>query len=129
MTRYLSPFKLRTIRRDLERATGEQWNLLSQDALLSALAAPRQTMFNQELHPGLLNKAATLFFLLIKNHPFYDGNKRIAAEALRRFLGANGISLDASTGELVHMARAVATNAADTDAIYDWLTQVTVQQN
>jgi len=47
--------------------------------------------FNQKaLYPGLVDKAAILFYLLIKNHPFANGNKRIAVTSLMIFLDSNG---------------------------------------
>lgn len=121
MTNYLSQFDLLKIRTNLSRATGERLDMLNLDSLLSALAAPKQSMFGQELHPELLDKAATLFFLLIKNHPFYDGNKRIALIALRNFLTANGRTLASADGEALGYAWNVATNVHDTADVRRWL--------
>ncbi len=45
-------------------------------ALESALAQPRMTFGGEELYPTIVEKAAALGFVLIKNHPFVDGNKR-----------------------------------------------------
>ena len=42
--------------------------------------------FGQELYPKLEDKAAIFFYLLIKNRPFANGNKRIAAFCLSKFL-------------------------------------------
>lgn len=123
MTSYLSQFDLLQIRTRLARTTGERFDLFNLDGLLSALAAPRQTMFGEELHPSLLDKAAILFFLLIKNHPFYDGNKRIALTALRNFLLENGVSLAASEDEGLRFARTVATASRDATTVRPWLEQ------
>jgi death on curing protein len=46
-------------------------------------------MFGIELYPGVVNKASWLFYLLIKNHPFFNGNKRVAVVALFDFLKRN----------------------------------------
>lgn len=125
MISYLSQFDLLSIRTNLARSTGERFDLLNLDGLLSALAAPKQTMFGEELHPTLFDKAATLFFLLIKNHPFYDGNKRIALLALRQFLDNNDQALCASDDEGLRFARTIATNIEDTATIRAWLEQAT----
>ena len=52
--------------------------------------------FGVETYPDLLSKASYLFYALIKNHPFSNGNKRIAALALYDFIkkNANEVYLD-----------------------------------
>ena len=50
-----------------------------------------QTFDGKELYPTLEEKAATLLYLITKNHSFSDGNKRIAASCFLYFLDKNGI--------------------------------------
>jgi len=50
------------------------------NVLESCLAVPFQSFSGKSLYPTLISKAAMLFYLLIKNHPFQNGNKRIAIE-------------------------------------------------
>ena len=50
--------------------------------LESALAQPRATFGGTDLHPTLVSKAAALGISLAMNHPFVDGNKRIAHAAM-----------------------------------------------
>lgn len=57
--------------------------------LESALGAPRQTFGGKLLYPTLIEQTAILFYSLIKNHPFRNGNKRIAVMALLAFLSLN----------------------------------------
>lgn len=52
----------------------------------SALAAPFVGSAAAELYPDAATKAAILCSRLIRNHPFPDGNKRIAHVAMRDFL-------------------------------------------
>jgi death-on-curing family protein len=54
--------------------------------LESCLSTPFQTYNRKDLYPTLEDKAAILFYLLIKNHPFQNGNKRIAVTTLMVFL-------------------------------------------
>lgn len=68
---------------------GGSFGILNQAALESSLAAPQQTMFGEDLYPDVTSKAAILVYLLIKNHPFMDGNKRTAFACLMRFLHVN----------------------------------------
>ena len=46
---------------------------------------------DQDFYPSIEEKAATLLYLIIKNHSFVDGNKRIAAVCFLLFLERNGI--------------------------------------
>ena len=50
-----------------------------------------QTFDSQELYPTLEEKATMLLYLIIKNHSFSDGNKRIAASCFLYFLDKNNI--------------------------------------
>lgn len=82
------------------REFGGSPEIASVARLESAVATPRQTMFGQELYPDLLSKATILVFLLIKNHPFVDGNKRTGLFALFEFLERNGHTIVAPGDEL-----------------------------
>ena len=53
------------------------------------LAAVYQDVFGGELYPSLEEKAANLLYFLIKDHPFVDGCKRVAASIFLEFLGRN----------------------------------------
>lgn len=57
--------------------------------LESCVAQPFQSFDGKPLYPGLVKKAAILYYLLIKNHPFQNGNKRIAITSLFSFLFIN----------------------------------------
>ena len=56
----------------------------------SALAAVFQTFGRKDIYPSLEEKAANLLYLLVKNHAFVDGNKRVAAATFLWFLEKNG---------------------------------------
>jgi len=58
--------------------------------LESCVATPYQTYNGRDLYLKLEDKGAVLFYLLIKNHPFQNGNKRIAVTSLLIFLLLNG---------------------------------------
>lgn len=53
------------------------------------LAAVYQEVFGQEVYPTLEEKAANLLYFMIKDHPFADGCKRIAAALFLAFLHKN----------------------------------------
>ena len=50
-----------------------------------------QTFDGKELYPTLEEKAAMLLYLIVKNHSFADGNKRIGASCFLYFMNKNGI--------------------------------------
>ncbi len=80
--------------------------------LEACLDTPRQSFENQLLYPTLIDQAAILFYLLNKNHPFANGNKRIALTALLVFLFLNGKWLVASQDDLFAFAMGVAASDA-----------------
>ena len=55
----------------------------------SAVEHIRQGFGDQDLYPSFEEKAATLLYLIVKNHAFVDGNKRIAAASFLLFLQKN----------------------------------------
>ena len=69
-------------------------------ALESCVLTPFQRFSGKSLYPTLVAKASILFYLMIKNHPFQNGNKRIAITTLLMFLLNNGKWLKADTQEL-----------------------------
>jgi len=76
--------------------------------LESCLANVYQTYAKRELYPSLIDKAGILFYLMIKNHPFLNGNKRIAVTTLLVFLSFNNKWLSVTNEELYEMAVDVA---------------------
>lgn len=78
------------------------------NVLESCLATPFQTFARRNLYRGLVEKAAILFYLLVKNHPFRNGNKRIAMTALLVFLHKNEKWLRVDNQELYNFAKWVA---------------------
>jgi prophage maintenance system killer protein len=57
----------------------------------SAIGAIYQTFDGKDVYPAIQEKAANLLYLLVKNHAFIDGNKRIAAAMFVFFLDKNDL--------------------------------------
>ena len=55
------------------------------------LAAIYQNVFGGEVYPSLEEKAANLLYFMIKDHPYADGCKRIAASLFLEFLARNDV--------------------------------------
>jgi death-on-curing protein len=70
------------------------------NVLESCVLTPFQRFSGKALYRTLVAKASILFYLMIKNHPFQNGNKRIAITTLLTFLYGNGKWLKADTQEL-----------------------------
>lgn len=69
-----------------------------------ALAAPFQTFHGKPIYRGVVTKAATLFYFLVKSHPFQNGNKRIALTSVFVYLSRNGYWLSIDPDELYEVA-------------------------
>ena len=57
----------------------------------SSIGQIYQTFDGEDLYPSVEEKAAMLLYLVVKNHSFSDGNKRIAAMLFLWFMEKNGI--------------------------------------
>lgn len=76
--------------------------------LESCLATPFQEFGGKKLYKGLIEKAAVLFYLMVKNHPFKNGNKRIAMVSLFYFLSKNKKWIEVDNQELYNFVKWVA---------------------
>ena len=71
---------------------GSRWFANEKDgSFKSSIGQIYQTFDGVELYPSVEEKAAMLLYLVVKNHSFSDGNKRIAAMLFLWFLEKNGI--------------------------------------
>jgi len=70
------------------------------NVLESSVVTPFQRFSGKALYSSLVAKASILFYLMIKNHPFQNGNKRIAITTLLVFLRRNGKWIRVDTQEL-----------------------------
>jgi death-on-curing protein len=79
------------------------------------------TFGGQELCATIVEKASALGSLLIKNHPFVDGNKRTGHAAIEVFLILNGYEIRADVDEQEQVILQIATNEMDRDSFTAWL--------
>ncbi len=73
----------------------------------SALARPRQ-LYAYEPEADLARLAASYAVGLVKNHPFFDGNKRVAFLSVGLFLGLNRLRLAVEPVDAVRTMMALA---------------------
>ncbi len=119
--RYITFEEVIAIHLEVLREFGGEPDILNLEHVKSSVETPQQTMFGDELYPTLESKAAILFFLLIKNHPFMDGNKRTAVLAMLEFLERNAFTLNTSNDELYEFTLDVATSRLEKDQITLWI--------
>jgi prophage maintenance system killer protein len=77
-------------------------------ALEGILASIEQTMFSEGLYRSREEKAANLLYLIIKDHPFSDGNKRIGSFLLMLYLQQEGMAHQLSSQALTALALLIA---------------------
>ncbi len=76
--------------------------------LESCIQTPFGRFNRKDLYRGMVGKASILFYLLIKNHPFQNGNKRIAVMSLLYFLSKNDKWIRMSNINLYNLAKEIA---------------------
>lgn len=105
---------------DLIRTHGGLPGLRDENALESTLARPRQrwTYVRKVDLPSL---AAAYGYGLARNHPYRDGNKRVAFLAMYVFLGLNGRELAASEADVVETMLKLAAGGLTEAALARWI--------
>ena len=88
MSKYLTPIEVMLIHRVMIERFGGADGVRDMGALESALFRPQSGYY-----ADTIAEAAALFESLAMNHPFADGNKRVAFGAVDVFLRINGIRL------------------------------------
>jgi death-on-curing protein len=88
--------------------------------LESALARPRN-LLGYEPQADLVRLAASYGFGLAGNHPFVDGNKRVAVLAIAVFLAINGMDFDPDQADEVRAILALAAGDLDEPALAAWI--------
>ncbi|HJQ09305.1 MAG TPA: type II toxin-antitoxin system death-on-curing family toxin [Candidatus Saccharimonadales bacterium] len=103
--------------------TGGGEGLRDLGRLESAIATQTQNVFGEELYSTVHVKAAAIIRGIIADHPFVDGNKRTALLAGLTFLGMNGTTFVAQSGEIEDFAVKIATERLDVPVIARWLAE------
>ena len=87
----------------------------------SAVNMPFQTFDGLNLYPTVEERAAHLFFGLVKNHGFIDGNKRVAVHAMLIYLAINYIVFDYSAQEIEELVVGVASGDVEVEDVISWI--------
>ncbi len=119
--KFLSLFHILELHRQIIAQSGGSLGIRDVGTLESALAQPKMTFDKKELYPTIEKKAAALAFSLSSNHPFVDGNKRVAHAAMEVFLLLNGREINASVDEQEDLFLKLASGKLTRDNLAEWL--------
>ena len=106
---------------DLIRRYGGQTGIRDRGLLSSALVQPQMTGGGKFLHKTIFDKAAAYGFHVCRNHPFVDGNKRVAFVLMDIFLRRNGYELAAYEDEAYVIMMALADGRLTKLQLTAWL--------
>ena len=118
--KWLSLAVIRAIHSDQVRNHGGSLGLRDPGLLESALARP-VNRFQYRDDADRCDLAAAYGFGIARNHPFVDGNKRVAFQAMYVFLGLNGLRIEAAEEEVVELILRLARGELEEQALADWL--------
>lgn len=118
---FLSVEDILEIHADQIKRYGGRLGVRDQNLLESAIAQPSTRFNGQYLYKSLHDKAAVYLFHICQNHPFIDGNKRVALVSMLVFLDLNGESMDYGEKDLENLTLAVATGKMTKENIVKFL--------
>ena len=119
--RYLTLSEVVELHRRILRASGGTSGIRDLGALESALAQPKATFESTDLYPSLVEKTAALGFSIVRNHPFVDGNKRVAHAAMETCLLLNGSEIGAEVDDQEALMIGLAAGRISRAQLVDWL--------
>jgi death on curing protein len=119
--RFLSADEVLTLHETGIDAFGGSQGIRDVGLLESALAMPRQGFGGEFLHEFPFGMAAAYLYHICENHPFVDGNKRVALATCIAFLRMNGWNLAASEDAAYTTVLEVAQASKTKQDLADWL--------
>ena len=112
---------------DLLRKYGGSGGIRYRNLLESAVGQPQATFGGKPPHRTLFDKAAAYGFHIARNHPFVDGNKRIAFVVMDIFLSRNGWDLVAKEEDAYAMMMELAQGRFTKTTLSAWLKKHSVK--
>jgi death-on-curing protein len=100
MIKFLTLSEVLLILEDQIRNYGGTYGVRDNNLLSSAIFMPESSFGGQYLHQTIPAMAAAYAFHLCQNHPFIDGNKRVALASSLVFLDINGYEFNCDSDEL-----------------------------
>ncbi len=112
---HLTVERVREIHQQVINRFGGSDGLRDHSLLESAISAPQATFGGESLYEDMVEIAAAYLFYLCRNHPFIDGNKRVALGACIVFLKINGFEPKADGPEWESFTLNLAASRLDRD--------------
>ena len=109
MIKFLTLSEILLILEDQIRNYGGEFGVRDINLLSSAIYMPESSFKGQYLHTTIPAMAAAYAFHICQNHPFIDGNKRVALASSLVFLDINGYEFDCDVdilyNEIMNLAK------------------------
>ncbi|MGC1457033.1 MAG: type II toxin-antitoxin system death-on-curing family toxin [Steroidobacteraceae bacterium] len=120
MTEYVTIADALFFHQHLIKRYGGATGVRDAGALESALHRPQTGYYD-----SLVDEAAALLESLVQNHPFVDGNKRVAFAVVDVFLRINGFAINADSQSIYgHMIKLLEDQSFDMEHLVPWLQQI-----
>ena len=103
--------------------TGGLDGLRDKGLLESAVCSVNASFFDVEKYPTIIEKSARLAYVIVNNHAFIDGNKRIGILVMIMTLKLNNINIKYTQNELIDLGLDIASGKAGYKNIYEWIKQ------
>jgi len=116
---WVSKLAVLAIHEGLLAEHGGAIGLLDEGLLDAALASPRNHFAYKRA--DIIRLAAAYAYALTQNHPFADGNKRVALTVAGVFMELNWFRLEASEQDAAHATRALSAREINEMAFANWL--------
>ena len=128
MTRFLTLDEVLRIHERVIEVSGGTFGVRDLGGVQAAVAAPGMTFDGEELYPTLAEKAAALAYSLVCNHPFLDGNKRVAHAAMETFLLLHRCELCADVDVQEKLFLSLAAGEVSREEFTGWVSQHAVHR-
>ncbi len=114
---FLSLLEVLIIHENQINLYGGSLGIRSEGLLEAALSQPEATYDGELLHPDIYSQASAYLYHLAQNHPFVDGNKRVATVCSLIFLEMNDYELDVVEELLYEIVMKVASSELSKDEL------------
>lgn len=118
---FLTLEEVLAIHADQIRRYGGTEGLRDEGLLRSAMAQPEGAFAGQWLHPDLAAMAGAYMYHLAQNHPFVDGNKRVAVVCGLHFLHLNGQTIEVDQDSVATTIYDLAAGTVGKDDLATWI--------
>jgi death-on-curing protein len=125
MTEYVTTADALFFHKQLIERYGGAAGIRDAGALESALHRPQTGYYDTIIH-----EAAALLESLVHNHPFLDGNKRVAFAVVDVFLRINGYAISADSGAVYsNFIKLLEKGTFDMEHLVPWLQEIVIATN